>query len=1181
MKLIRLDLQAFGPFTDTQIVFGQADDGRDADGLHLIYGPNEAGKSSALRAMTDLRFGIPVRSRDNFVHDFNRLRIAGVFVDARGEPVYLARRKGRGLTLHRPDSKDHTLTDAPAATPEQEQQLTGGLTREAFEAMFGLDHLRLREGGDRLLKGEGELGSALFEASAGTRGIAGILEALDTDAKGLFSSHGRATQAVINEARSTLEGQRKVHRDALTRPAEWQALERSHQQALEELTTLEKTLEEAQRHEKDLAGLRTVAPLLEDLDRLRKELASLDTVPDLAAEAREQRLSAQQARGRARQDLRDAEAQWQECELRLRALVIETPLLEHAATIERLAGRLETVTEARVELYRQQARVERLDARLAEQAQRLDHKADVQKLLKHLPSAADRAALEEDLNQLAVIGPRLEDRRSRLEALETAEREAEHEAAAPEVTASESLAQALHQARALGEVTTDTQAVKRDLEDMHGQLQQHLADMGQTELQAVREARPLMQAQLDEARNARDAVEDTLRALNEEQSRLQRDRQEQARQLEQLTAGGRVVTLDTLLEARAWRDALWSRLRQTYVEGKGAPETAMQDLELTRPLPESFEAAQVQADHQADQLRENAGQAARIQECQGRIKAMDERHGEIQARLAQGQREREAWIEHWQARLQAQGLPDLSPDALGQWQARREALLELARRVERLERSQAERDEQRRQAMEALSQALCAVGERPAGTDLATLIEQAGAWERQATAAQGRRQERERHARIRQRDRDALVRDIDAMERSWQARTRAVSAWHERLGLPATAGPATVRARLEELDALEALSVEREDLLAAQARQQSLVRDFQDQVASLAHLLGEPAPSSPDDHAGQLQMRLRVAREREHQRAMGLQEQGAAATARERARQELDTQARVLEALCQAAGGVCEDDLPEIEARADRKRQVRMGLEERQQQLALASIRSEADLRQRLEGLDVIAIEADQARCQGEIERLGQAVAEARRVEERTRRELEAVDTSGEAARAREAMESAAARIQGAIRPWLRLRLAHGLLQEALHRFRQRSQAPMVAAASKYLALMTQGRYARLEADESQDVPVLKATRDDGTLIGVDAMSEGTRDQLYLALRLAALELRRESHPGMPVILDDVLMTSDDARAGLILQALARFAGEGQVMLFTHHRHLLEVAREAVQADALHIHELERERGVA
>ena len=108
---------------------------------------------------------------------------------------------------------------------------------------------------------------------------------------------------------------------------------------------------------------------------------------------------------------------------------------------------------------------------------------------------------------------------------------------------------------------------------------------------------------------------------------------------------------------------------------------------------------------------------------------------------------------------------------------------------------------------------------------------------------------------------------------------------------------------------------------------------------------------------------------------------------------------------------------------------------------------------------------------------------------------------------------------------------------------------------------MTGGRYQRLVADEADDKPVLRAERADGVRIGVEAMSDGTADQLYLALRLAALDLRRASHPHMPLVLDDVLITSDDERAANVLRALARFAEGGQVMIFTHHRHLIDVAR--------------------
>jgi uncharacterized protein YhaN len=171
-------------------------------------------------------------------------------------------------------------------------------------------------------------------------------------------------------------------------------------------------------------------------------------------------------------------------------------------------------------------------------------------------------------------------------------------------------------------------------------------------------------------------------------------------------------------------------------------------------------------------------------------------------------------------------------------------------------------------------------------------------------------------------------------------------------------------------------------------------------------------------------------------------------------------------------------------------------------------------------------------------------------------------------------MESAAARYRSAVRPWARLRLAHALLNESLNRFRERAQAPMVAAASTYFSLMTGGGYERLVADEAEDKPVLYAERTRGKRIGVADLSDGTADQVYLALRLAALELRRASHPQMPLVLDDVLITSDDDRVANILRALARFAEGGQVMIFTHHGHLIDVARKALGDRAFVTHTL-------
>src|SRR3569623_1852423 len=94
MRFDALHLPAFGPFTGLRLDFPAA----EAD-LHLIYGANEAGKSSLLRAIGDLLFEIPPRSTDNFLHDNKNLRVAADLRHRDGRTLSIQRRKGSKNTL--------------------------------------------------------------------------------------------------------------------------------------------------------------------------------------------------------------------------------------------------------------------------------------------------------------------------------------------------------------------------------------------------------------------------------------------------------------------------------------------------------------------------------------------------------------------------------------------------------------------------------------------------------------------------------------------------------------------------------------------------------------------------------------------------------------------------------------------------------------------------------------------------------------------------------------------------------------------------------------------------------------------------------------------------------------------------------------------------------------------------
>ena len=152
----------------------------------------------------------------------------------------------------------------------------------------------------------------------------------------------------------------------------------------------------------------------------------------------------------------------------------------------------------------------------------------------------------------------------------------------------------------------------------------------------------------------------------------------------------------------------------------------------------------------------------------------------------------------------------------------------------------------------------------------------------------------------------------------------------------------------------------------------------------------------------------------------------------------------------------------------------------------------------------------------------------------------------------------------------MRLRLAERVVRSEIERFRKANQGPVLRHASDIFASLTMGSFAGLEADfDDKGDPVIKGMRPTGEGLGVEAMSDGARDQLYLALRLAGLHRRLDNSRPMPFVVDDILVNFDDGRARAALAALGDLAARTQVVFFTHHEHLADLAREAIPPEAL------------
>lgn len=802
---------------------------------------------------------------------------------------------------------------------------------------------------------------------------------------------------------------------------------------------------------------------------------------------------------------------------------------------------------------------------------------DVGEILTAVPSEADRVALDRHLREISRLSERLDANWPRAQELDqTLELDAAEVPTLPDPVARQTLVAALRRAQALGDVVRQRGELVRQVRDLEGKLTQTLSELGTESVQVLRGVQPLLDAQIARTRQELSNVDEELRKAHDEDLRLKNDLDEQRLRQRQLAAEGEVVTAETLRAARARREDGWTRIRRAYVERSDDAVELGRVFDPDRSLPEAFEVAQGEVDRQADLLRADAKRAAGLEECSARIEQMQGRQRDIGTAMTTLAAQRASLLTIWAQQLAQAKLPDLDADALREWQLRRRDALELAERLAALH-SDCDRvlvgastaASEIAAALYTLGQPVVEEGSASKVEALPSLIEQALQWEKHAAKNEAEHGERAKTVRAQRAERERIGAVIAKTEAEVQGHAVALQAWHARLFLPSDSTSEAVRARLDELDGLVRQATALSDARLGQAQHQAVVDEVTAQVAQLATLIGEPVPGAVGAFADRLRKRLTTSRDRDQQRNTLTRDRTRAQARKRQAEDKLVLQRTTLARLCEVAGVTMVDQLPEREDSAARKRHAQTTLSKLRQQLAQASARSEDALRQSLAGQDAVAMESERERCRAEIAQREQEQTAARHAEEQARRALEAIDSSDRAATARESMESAAARYRAAIRPWARLRLAHALLQESVKRFRERAQAPMVVAATTYFSLMTGGRYERLVADEAEDKPVLRAQRVDGVPIGVEAMSEGTADQLYLALRLAALELRRASHPQMPLVLDDVLVTSDDERAGNILRALAKFAEGGQVMIFTHHRHLIDVARAVLGDEAL------------
>ena len=279
-----------------------------------------------------------------------------------------------------------------------------------------------------------------------------------------------------------------------------------------------------------------------------------------------------------------------------------------------------------------------------------------------------------------------------------------------------------------------------------------------------------------------------------------------------------------------------------------------------------------------------------------------------------------------------------------------------------------------------------------------------------------------------------------------------------------------------------------------------------------------------------------------------------------------------LATMCQEAGCKSHEDLPAAEERSASRQQIQSQLAQLEEQLRKLSGGATLDeFIQDAQSVDPDSIDPVVDRLGEEIEQFIRQKSDLDQTIGSERTELSKMDGSARAAELAEEGQGLLARLETDAEQYVRLRLASTVLSQAIERYREKNQGPILKRSTDLFARMTLGSFEglRLEFSERGDA-VLVGVRPGGKeIVGVGGMSDGTADQLYLAVRLASLETYLERNEAMPFIVDDILIKFDDDRAVATLQVLAQLAERTQIIFFTHHQHLVELAEAHIDKDVL------------
>ncbi|TLP42156.1 hypothetical protein FDK21_20200 [Cohaesibacter sp. CAU 1516] len=1132
MRLNRLDLIRYGRFNDAHIDFPRPANGNPD--VTLIYGPNESGKSTAFTGFLELLFGMQVRSHPYAFRYERPDLLVGAELDI----------PGRGSMVLRRSSKAKQSLQDDQGRPVEEAILFGalhGLDQETYLERFCLNDEGLRSGGERIADAKGDLGQLLHAGVSGLTNMAKVLEDMEGLADKFHKKGGRST--ILKEGKNRLSEINRALKAEILTPDKERSLRKARDDAEKAYEAANDGLTEARHRQAAGKAARIWHDQTQEMARIEEALSQYPDGPDLPKGAME-RVAALVAM-MAEKSQRIIEAD--ETIRRHKEIIADNGADPLAPALVTELTKLDQLTLDGAPLT---ARAVTAQSDLAKRiGERDELSQQVSQILASLniPDVPVTALVMEsqELETLANAAQACLTTKAELQSAQTILQNARDQ-----------LGEAPSKPQDLSQLTASWNRYQAITDPSH------LAQMVETErarlAKAVAGLPVTWPAQVEQGLPARE----TLQQVHQEWNSLvtaitaaQQDLEERetacSRAIAQRQADESApssIDMAETEETRRLREVAWSDHRGTLSDDSADVfEEAMRKDDGAR----THYLMGTEARKQLETSRRQEADALALRDmAQRKLDNLKGRHRDLSSRIT--------------SLAIALGLPEgTGPDSFAE---RHTALMNAADIKADLANAERELDalvKKRQAALDDLTSAARSIDIIADETGLPSKISRALAlqdniaetwakWERSAQAVTGyvdavTKAEKEKHAAVTKLE--VLTSSLPLVDRT----------------------PSGIKASLPHLRQLQQLYIDHDKLtgriealgraletLSQGAAQIVSILDDDDVLNDVPHDLTGDDPVTIIDMA-----RTRTAnatradeiRKAEEERlAQENHIRDHAISARDAAQSEIDhlfndQEGDDFQPLDRATHLAERDALRADLTTADaQRREAQDGVSQDlfDEELAhLPSATREAELQQELDDAQDIR---DKAR--------DESVEQERLYKEA----FDAADNSAlvtEQATLLEELRSGAR--QAAIS-----RLGALAARSALRRLASERRSTMLRDVEQAFVTMTAGEWKRVEVWSEVQGEKLVGIKPDGSAVPVEKMSTGTMGQLYFALRLAGYRSFVRDPGPLPMILDDIMETFDDARATAALNLCAEIGRSGQAIMFTHHKHLVTLAQKTI-----------------